>query len=299
MNAMTGEAWPAREFPASDDRYESYGSLRLGDEPAGPDGPEDAAEDVPAATAPASVSTVPAAAPDALSPGPDASSKTGESDAGSEPGPSDGSEHTGSPDGWEQTASAMEGRAARRRQLARWKKQRRRAAVASTFALVGGGLTLAVLPSRPSTGHDAQASSTPEPKATATTGTDAVDTGLSARPRTGEPRDSGIGAPSSAITSPPRKSTAVVAITGAKDQRGTGTAARPGATTGARPDTPPVAAGGISTTDPGAPQTTTPPPPASTPPPDDSASETPPPNPGPSTTPPDDDRLCLLVLCVG
>ncbi|NUP18200.1 MAG: hypothetical protein HOZ81_19360 [Streptomyces sp.] len=36
-----------------------------------------------------------------------------------------------------------EGRAARRRQLARWKKNKRRAAVATAVALVGGGLTIA------------------------------------------------------------------------------------------------------------------------------------------------------------
>lgn len=53
------------------------------------------------------------------------------------------------------------GRAARRRRLADWKKQRRRAVVASTVALVGGGLTLAFMPSsRPS---QAQASSVPAP----------------------------------------------------------------------------------------------------------------------------------------
>ncbi|WP_446033615.1 SCO2400 family protein, partial [Streptomyces olivaceus] len=37
----------------------------------------------------------------------------------------------------------QQGRAARRRQLARWKKNKRRAVVASAVALVGGGLTLA------------------------------------------------------------------------------------------------------------------------------------------------------------
>ncbi|MEV6055276.1 hypothetical protein [Streptomyces sp. NPDC052107] len=40
---------------------------------------------------------------------------------------------------------AGRGRAARRRQLARWKKNKRRAAVATAVALVGGGLTLASL----------------------------------------------------------------------------------------------------------------------------------------------------------
>ncbi|MFE7707571.1 hypothetical protein ACFU6I_17585 [Streptomyces sp. NPDC057486] len=38
-----------------------------------------------------------------------------------------------------------QGRAARRRQLVRWKKNKRRAAVASAFALVGGGLTIAMM----------------------------------------------------------------------------------------------------------------------------------------------------------
>ncbi|MFH8775376.1 hypothetical protein [Streptomyces sp. NPDC017958] len=43
----------------------------------------------------------------------------------------------------EDAPAASRGRAARRRQLARWKKNKRRAAVASAVALVGGGLTLA------------------------------------------------------------------------------------------------------------------------------------------------------------
>ncbi|MGW8884593.1 SCO2400 family protein [Streptomyces sp. NPDC055749] len=47
---------------------------------------------------------------------------------------------------------AMQGRAARRRQLARWKKNRRRALAATAVALVGGGLTIAAMPTtRPST----------------------------------------------------------------------------------------------------------------------------------------------------
>ncbi|MFE7244416.1 hypothetical protein [Streptomyces sp. NPDC057580] len=40
---------------------------------------------------------------------------------------------------------ARQGRAARRRQLVRWKKNKRRAAVASAVALVGGGLTIAMM----------------------------------------------------------------------------------------------------------------------------------------------------------
>ncbi|SCF65142.1 hypothetical protein GA0115259_100681, partial [Streptomyces sp. MnatMP-M17] len=135
--------------------------------------------------------------------------------------PSSGAEHTD---------PATQGRAARRRQLARWKKQRRRAAVASTVALVGGGLTLAVLPSRPSTGHDAQASSTPEPQATATTLADATDTDSSSiRPSTrdqqGSATSTGTGSHPSAITGPPRKTTTLVASTTTKSPRQTAAAA--------------------------------------------------------------------------
>jgi hypothetical protein len=45
----------------------------------------------------------------------------------------------------EDAPPAPQGRAARRRQLARWKKNKRRAAVATAVALVGGGLTVATL----------------------------------------------------------------------------------------------------------------------------------------------------------
>lgn len=55
--------------------------------------------------------------------------------------------HTGPSGGPE---AAPQGRAARRRQLARWKKNKRRAVVATAVALVGGGLTVAAL-DRPST----------------------------------------------------------------------------------------------------------------------------------------------------
>lgn len=57
-----------------------------------------------------------------------------------------GMDETTHPDtsgGIEGTPPARQGRAARRRQLARWKKTRRRAVVATAVALVGGGLTVA------------------------------------------------------------------------------------------------------------------------------------------------------------
>ncbi|MFG2132958.1 hypothetical protein ACGFNV_34875 [Streptomyces sp. NPDC048751] len=60
----------------------------------------------------------------------------------------------------EGVASAPEGRAARRRQRARWKKNQRRAVVATAVALVGGGLTLGTM-DRNSTNR-AQAATAPE-----------------------------------------------------------------------------------------------------------------------------------------
>ncbi|MEU2264305.1 hypothetical protein ABZ557_29450 [Streptomyces sp. NPDC019645] len=88
------------------------------------------------------------------------------------------------------------GRAARRRQLARWKKHRRRAAAATAVALVGGGLTIAALPTgKPSTGH-AHASAPPEPTSGATPSgsvspngpsAEAPDTATAQRPGTDRP----------------------------------------------------------------------------------------------------------------
>ncbi|CAM5484664.1 SCO2400 family protein [Streptomyces aurantiogriseus] len=56
--------------------------------------------------------------------------------------------------------TAPQGRAARRRQLARWKKNQRRAVVATAVALVGGGLTLASMDRQ--SGDRTQAATAPE-----------------------------------------------------------------------------------------------------------------------------------------
>ncbi|GAA1906397.1 hypothetical protein GCM10009753_41270 [Streptantibioticus ferralitis] len=106
--------------------------------------------------------------------------------------------------GFEGTATGQ-GRAARRRQMARWKKSRRRAAVASAVALVGGGLTIAALPSGPSTGH-AQAATMPKP---ATPESVRPDTTVSstARPDTQVPQHRGTDTSSPVTTSPPQLTT--------------------------------------------------------------------------------------------
>ncbi|MFG2354912.1 hypothetical protein [Streptomyces sp. NPDC048521] len=62
-----------------------------------------------------------------------------------EPGGGAGASSAGPADEAEGVPPAPRGRAARRRQLARWKKSRRRAAVATAFAIVGGGLTIATM----------------------------------------------------------------------------------------------------------------------------------------------------------
>ncbi|MFJ8531984.1 hypothetical protein [Streptomyces sp. NPDC093591] len=60
---------------------------------------------------------------------------------------------------------APEGRAARRRQRARWKKSQRRAVVATAVALVGGGLTVSAMDR--GAGDKAQAATAPENPKTA------------------------------------------------------------------------------------------------------------------------------------
>lgn len=64
----------------------------------------------------------------------------------------------------EHPSPGQQGRAARRRQQARWKKNKRRAAVASAFAIVGGGLTIATM-DRHSTDR-AQAATAPDQRNT-------------------------------------------------------------------------------------------------------------------------------------
>ncbi|GAA1200185.1 hypothetical protein GCM10009654_65900 [Streptomyces hebeiensis] len=211
------------------------------------------------------------------------------------------------------TESATPGRAARRRQLARWKKQRRRAVVASTVALVGGGLALAVLPSRPSAGP-AQAASAPEPAASAPTSVDGTETDSSSvRPRARDARKPGAEASPStvndaAIGGSPRKTDTAVAGSAEKSRRQT-TAVVTRSTSPTRPErrTTPVTADVVPpAAEPSAPRTTTPEPPPSAPAADDSGADTTAPANPEASTPADTadpakprEQLCLLVLCVG
>lgn len=91
----------------------------------------------------------------------------------------------GSPNDSARAAPTTQGRAARRRQLARWKKNRRRAVAATAVALVGGGLTVAALPTGSSTGR-AQATSALEPGTAAPPPTESTDSSSAQS----DPRDS-------------------------------------------------------------------------------------------------------------
>ncbi|MEV0371704.1 hypothetical protein AB0I10_18050 [Streptomyces sp. NPDC050636] len=80
----------------------------------------------------------------------------------------------GSSSGPAGTAPTGQGRAARRRQLARWKKHRRRAVAATAFAIAGGALTVALLPNKPSGGHT-YAAAAPDPENAAAPRTPVTD----------------------------------------------------------------------------------------------------------------------------
>ncbi|MER6122109.1 hypothetical protein ABT173_05335 [Streptomyces sp. NPDC001795] len=67
---------------------------------------------------------------------------------------------TGPADDVDGVPRPSQGRAARRRQLARWRKNKRRAAVATAVALVGGGLSLAAMDRQ--SADRAQAATAPE-----------------------------------------------------------------------------------------------------------------------------------------
>lgn len=196
------------------------------------------------------------------------------------------------------------GRAARRRRLADWKKQRRRAVVASTVALVGGGLTLAFMPSSRPSVSQAQASTTPEPATAPSTSSggsvDAGDTGdtgsepTADRSRTHAPKHAKPGAGSESEdtkdSNTPGSATAITPVDAPAKRK---TAPQTTTPDDARPP---------QDTKPQSPETPdTPPPTADTPAPKPNKPTqpaTPPPPPPTAEEPADDPGLCLLVICV-
>ncbi|MGW0135046.1 SCO2400 family protein [Streptomyces sp. NPDC003299] len=202
--------------------------------------------------------------------------------------------------------TAPTGRAARRRQRARWQKNRRRAAVATAVALVGGGLTVTALDR--GSGSRAQAATTPDERSM----------GVAEEPAQGYAPPAGPGPRGSAAPSAPGRTAGSAPSAGHTDAASAPSAApatrvRPQSAVPAQPvahaapqphavaprqpsgvqDT--VPAGGTST--PPATQPTAP---------SGSGGGTAPTAPAPaptatspSSTTPSQDQLCLLVVCLG
>ncbi|MFI1422965.1 hypothetical protein ACH4VX_34420 [Streptomyces sp. NPDC020731] len=212
------------------------------------------------------------------------------------------------------STSTGTGRAARRRQLARWKKTQRRALVATAVALVGGGLTLASVDrggtdsARAATapnlrgmgGAEHPADQYDDPDAPATPSPDRTEqspptddrrgrTATEATPAVTTPSDTrtdGAAAPDTAVPSQPRTTSPdPVSRSGSRSATGADTGSAPesvpgsGSGTATQPVSPPPAAGGTGQGDGSRPTPSAP----STPP----AAE------------PDSSRLCLLVICLG
>ncbi|MFE6199864.1 hypothetical protein [Streptomyces sp. NPDC057838] len=240
--------------------------------------------------------------------GPEGTADAGPSDGHGDPGHGDPG-----PDAPGAHEARPQGRAARRRQLARWKKNQRRAVVATAVALVGGGLTVTAMNgsatpgvraatapqdttmggaegeapahAEPPAGQDATPRSSPTgppraDRASRHQQTRAVD------PRTppaGTRTDAATPPRELPLTTPPRRTTvpgAADTATGTTGTTGTSGSTGSGAT---EPTTPPAAGADAQQ----------PAPPASDPPPASPTSPTAP----PSGQQPQE--LCLLVICLG
>ncbi|MFJ7335756.1 hypothetical protein ACIQUU_21225 [Streptomyces sp. NPDC101116] len=201
-----------------------------------------------------------------------------------------------------------QGRAARRRQMARWKKNQRRAVVATAVALVGGGLTVAAMNGNAKPGVQAAAtpgdtpmggaleeaptlteptsSETDTPASTPTTPshTDRASRHQQSRaadPRTTptDPRTDAAATPRELpLTTPSRRKSVTDGVASATDDAGSS------ASKTTEPTTPPAAASG---SDAQQPESASTPPPAATTPPESSSSDS------------KSKELCLLVICLG
>ncbi|GGW97942.1 SCO2400 family protein [Streptomyces lomondensis] len=225
-------------------------------------------------------------------------------DTGSSDGP--GSPDTDTPEGYE---ARPQGRAARRRQMARWKKNQRRAVVATAVALVGGGLTVASMDGNASPG--VRAATVPEdttmggaegeapahteptskqydtPRSSPTTPPHAGRASRHQQPRAADPRTTPADTRTEAattprelpLTTPKRRTTAPSTVDTVTGNAGSS------ASKVTEPTTPPASETQSDAQQPESP--TTPPPAPSTTPPAASPSD------------PQSKELCLLVICLG
>lgn len=215
----------------------------------------------------------------------------------------------------EYTPAPTQGRAARRRQLARWKKNKRRALIATAVAMVGGGLTVSALPTGSHQGRATAASSPSLVEQGDSLGAAAPtppSTGASARPSA--PADEHPDA-----AAPPAQSSGPAAGGQTANRPATGAAIRPTDDAAARSDSratvrpggstsvdqpttaaTPRSAGGGSTATPASGTTSAPTTasPATTPPSSGGgATSTAPSTPPPATS--SKEPVCILVLCLG
>ncbi|MFE1507534.1 hypothetical protein [Streptomyces sp. NPDC058726] len=260
--------------------------------------------------------TTAAESPAVISPGPRSASGPGPRSA---PGPGSGPD--GVPADTPPTAPGPSGtgRAARRRQLARWKKTQRRALVASAVALVGGGLTLTSI--NTGSGDRTQAATAPDVRGMGGATGPADDSAGPASPTVSPDRTSRSSAaddtrrtadttapastapsraPGTRTEATPPRTTAPDAVSrsGARSAADGGGSTDTGPTSGPASGSVPGSGSGTATR-----PTPSSPPPAA----DDSTGtggadrgeSTQPAPSAPPATEPDSSRLCLLVICLG
>ncbi|MDQ0948017.1 hypothetical protein QFZ24_001940 [Streptomyces phaeochromogenes] len=189
--------------------------------------------------------------------------------------------------------SAPQGRAARRRQRARWKKNQRRAVVATAVALVGGGLTVSAMDQR--SGDRAQAATAPESAGTDTDTADKPSTPYT-RPTRTRP-DTGASSPTSSAPDRASRQRTAAPPSSTPSNLQPDSAAPPRTTAESRPQprttspTSPTAEDTASDRNEARPSRT--PTPSATEP----SSQPPQTSPAPTATSPS--QICLLVVCLG
>ncbi|MGW7425397.1 SCO2400 family protein [Streptomyces sp. NPDC054813] len=199
--------------------------------------------------------------------------------------------YDGSPAG----SAAPVGRAARRRQRARWKKTQRRALVATAVALVGGGLTVASL-DRQSTDR-AQAASAPDNTTMGVADEEATVPTPSASAPTGRHRapDPTPSARSTATANAPQEQTAGTPRATPTPRRLTLTSVPSTASSAAQPQAAAAATVSGTITAPQSEPAATPTPTAG----DSTPAPTASPAPTATSPSPSHSQLCLLVICIG
>ncbi|MFI1480028.1 hypothetical protein [Streptomyces sp. NPDC020747] len=191
--------------------------------------------------------------------------------------------------------SAPQGRAARRRQRARWKKNQRKAVVATAVALVGGGLTVSAMDQQ--SGDRAQAATAPETAGTATdTDTAEKPSAPYTRPSRTRP-DSGASSPTSSTPERASRQRTAAPPRSTPSNPRPDSAAPPRTTTESTPQprttspTSPTAENSASDRNEAQPSQTHSP--SATEP----SSQPPQSSPAPTATSPS--QICLLVVCLG